>query len=133
MIIIPQTCLNSYTGTNKDRRHSWVTSFWISNLDHSQILSQLIQEKLIYLYSQPQALLFDCRNKIGSIYTLREIISDPPNMVTELYHAFGIGYYFPQCTDTPNFISAIRQQGLGLTIEVYDYPLAQLAQDQRMI
>ena len=36
-------------------------------------------------------------------------------MVLKKYHAWGIGYYFPQCTDTPNFICAIKQPGLGLT------------------
>ena len=25
------------------------------------------------------------------------------------YHALDTGYYFPQCTDTPNFICAIKQ------------------------
>ena len=77
----------------------------------------------LYLYSYPQTSLFDCTNKIGSIYTLREIISNPPNMVLKKYHAWGIGYYFPQCTDTPNFIFAIKQRGLGLSIEVYNYLL----------
>ena len=58
------------------------------------------------------ASLFDCKNKIGSI---------------KKYHAWGIGYIFPQCTDTSNFICAIKQGGLGLTVEVYNSLLAQLA------
>ena len=32
-----------------------------------------------------------------------------------------------QCTDAPNLICAIKQRGLGLTIEVYNSLLAQLA------
>ena len=131
MIIIPQTCLNSYTGTNKDRRHSWVTSFWISNLDHSQILSQLSQEKLIHLYSQPQASLFDCTNKIGSIYTLRDNISNPPHQGAIKPLVWGIGYIVPQCTDTPNSISAIKQGGLGQTLKIYNCLIAQLDQDTK--
>ena len=33
---------------------------------------------------------------------------------------WGIGYIVPQCIDTPNFICAIKQEGLGGTLEVYD-------------
>ena len=51
---------------------------------------------------------------------------NPPRSV-EKYHAWGIGYIFSQCTDTPNFIFAIKQGGLGLTLEVYNSLLAQLA------
>ena len=32
--------------------------------------------------------------------------------------AWEIGYTVPQCTDTPNFIFAIKQGGLGTTLEV---------------
>ena len=42
-------------------------------------------------------------------------------------HVWGIGYIFPQCTDTPNFIFAIKQRGLGLTLEEQHSLLAQLA------
>ena len=51
----------------------------------------------------------------------------------EKYHAWGIGYIFPQCTDTPNFIFAIKQGGLGLTLEVYNSLIAQLALDLGLI
>ena len=30
----------------------------------------------------------------------------------------GVGYVVSQCTDTPNFIFAIKQEGLGLTVKV---------------
>ena len=58
---------------------------------------------------------------------MREIITNPPNMVLKKYHAWRIGYHFPQCIDTPNFIHAIKQQDLGPTREVYNSLLAQLA------
>ena len=60
------------------------------------------------------------------VYTEGNDIQSPKHG-TEKYHAWGIGYYFPECTDTPNFICAIKQQGLGLTIEVHNSLLSQLA------
>ena len=39
----------------------------------------------------------------------------------------GIGYIVAQCTDTPNFIFAIKQEGLGKALEVYNSLIAQLA------
>ena len=45
----------------------------------------------------------------------------------EKYHAWRIECIFPQDRDTPNFIFAIKQGGLGLTLEVYNPLLAQLA------
>ena len=39
----------------------------------------------------------------------------------------GIEYTVSQCTDTPNFIFAIKQGGLGKTLEVYNSLIAQLA------
>ena len=41
--------------------------------------------------------------------------------------AWGIAYIVAQCTDTPNFIFAIKQGGLGQTLEIYNSLLAQLA------
>ena len=41
--------------------------------------------------------------------------------------AWEIEYTFAQCTDTPNFIFAIKQGGLGKTLKVYNSLLAQLA------
>ena len=41
--------------------------------------------------------------------------------------AWGIEYTVAQCTDTPNFIFAIKQGGLGKTLEVYNSLIAQLA------
>ena len=40
---------------------------------------------------------------------------------------WGIGYIVAQCTDTPNFIFAIKQGGLEKTLEVYNSLIAQLA------
>ena len=45
----------------------------------------------------------------------------------ELTPSVGIGYFVSQCADTPNVIFAIKQGGLGLTLEVYKSLLAQLA------
>ena len=41
--------------------------------------------------------------------------------------AWGIEYTVSQCTDTPNFIYAIKPGGLGKTLEVYNSLIAQLA------
>ena len=41
--------------------------------------------------------------------------------------ALGIEYTVAQCADTPNFIFAIKQRGLGLTLEEQHSLLAQLA------
>ena len=41
--------------------------------------------------------------------------------------AWGIVYTVHKCTDIPNFIFAIKHGGLGLTLEVYNSLLAQLA------
>ena len=51
------------------------------------------------------------------MYTLMEILSNPLNMVLKKFHDF------PHCRDTPNFIYVIKQRGLGLSIEVYNYLL----------
>ena len=41
--------------------------------------------------------------------------------------AWGIWYCASKCTDTPNFIFAIKQEGLGQTLEIYNSLIAQLA------
>ena len=41
--------------------------------------------------------------------------------------AWGIGYCASKCTDAPNFILAIKQGGLGKTLEVYNSLIGQLA------
>ena len=60
------------------------------------------------------------------LYTEGKYIQSPKHGSFQ-HHVWGIGYIFPQCTDTPNFIFAIKQGGLGLTLEVYNSLLAQLA------
>ena len=47
--------------------------------------------------------------------------------------AWGIVYFVSQCIDTPNFIFAIKQGGLGKTLEVYNSLIAQLTSDLQMI
>ena len=46
---------------------------------------------------------------------------------------WGIVCTVAQCTDTPNFIFAIKQGGLETTFEIYNSLIAQLAQDLQMI
>ena len=64
--------------------------------------------------------------KLGVSVHWGKNISNPPRSVKK-YHAWGIGYVFSQCTDTPNSICAIKQGVLGLTLEVHNFLLAQLA------
>ena len=56
---------------------------------------------------------------------IQETVSTPSTLVFGL--PTGGLDIFPQCTDTPNFIFAIKQGGLGLTLEEYNSLLAQLA------
>ena len=54
-------------------------------------------------------------------------ISNSKSMVLKSTMLGGMDIISLKCTDTPNFICAIKQRGLGQTIEVYNSLLAQLA------
>ena len=51
-------------------------------------LNEAPVEIVIFLYSKPQASLFDCIDEIWSICTLRENLSNPLSMVLFQYHMF---------------------------------------------
>ena len=62
-------------------------------------------------------------------FQLRSFVDPKPVELGESYIslAWGIEHTVSQCTDTPNFIFAIKQGGLGKTLEVYNPLIAQLA------
>ena len=57
---------------------------------------------------------------IGYIIQMMKCLVDRPL-------ARGIKYTVSQCTDTPNFVFVIKKGGLGQTLEIYNFFLAQLA------
>ena len=61
------------TGRNEIQR--CVFRFRTFNLNPSWILSQLSYERVLYIKSFVYASLFDCKNKIGKICTVRETIN----------------------------------------------------------
>ena len=61
------------------------------------------------------------------LYTSK-VFSKPPCLIAKMkLGVWGIVCTVAQCTDTPNFIFAIKQGGLETTFEIYNSLIAQLA------
>ena len=61
--------------------------------------------KKLYIIGKPKYWKIRIRNKIGRVITKKL----QPTSELKKYHLWEIGNYFPQCTDTPDFICAIKQ------------------------
>ena len=119
------------TGRNEIQR--CVFRFRTFNLNPSWILSQLSYERVLYIKSFVYASLFDCKNKIGKICTVRETINRTTRQGSNRPLACCPVYSFYNCTDFSNFIFAIKQGDLDKTFDVQHSLIAQLVQDLRMI
>ena len=85
------------TGRNEIQR--CVFRFRTFNLNPSWILSQLSYERVLYIKSFVYASLFDCKNKIGKICTVRETINRTTRQGSNRPLACCPVYSFSNCTD----------------------------------